>query len=97
MQQMLQRNTKILWRELEGEAVLLNPKAGCSYNLNHIGTFIWKMLDGNHTSEQIATAICESYEVDYDQALHDVESIVAELNQHELLNECLAPSPRTIA
>lgn len=97
MQQMLQRNTKILWRELEGEAVLLNPKAGCSYNLNHIGTFIWKMLDGNHTSEQIATAICDSYEVDYDQALHDVEGIVAELNQHELLNECLASSPRTIA
>ena len=97
MQQMQQRNTKILWRELEGEAVLLNPKAGCSYNLNHIGTFIWKMLDGNHTSEQIATAICESYEVEYEQALHDVEDIVAELNQHELLNEVLSPSPRTTA
>lgn len=94
---MLQRNTKILWRELDGEAVLLSPQAGCSYNLNQIGTFIWKMLDGDHTPEQIATAICESYEVEYDQALNDVESIIAELNQHELLNECLSPSQGTIA
>ncbi len=97
MQQMLQRNTKVLWRELEGEAVLLDPKAGCSYNLNHIGTLIWKMLDGDHTPEQIAGAICEAYEVEYEQALHDVEGIIAELNQHELLNEALSPSPRSIA
>ncbi|MEO8972409.1 MAG: PqqD family protein [Ktedonobacteraceae bacterium] len=97
MQQMLQRNTKVLWRELDGEAVLLDPKAGCSYNLNHIGTIIWKMLDGNHTSELIASAICESYEVEYEQALHDVEDIIAELNQHELLNESLSPSSPTLA
>jgi methyltransferase-like protein len=94
---MLQRNTQVLWRELEGEAVLLNPKVGCSYNLNAVGTFIWKMLDGNHTSEHIATAIYESYEVEYDQALHDVETIIAELNQNELLNECLSPSPSPVA
>lgn len=94
---MLQRNTHILWRELEGEAVLLNPKAGCSYNLNPVGTFIWKLLDGNHTAEHIATAICESYEVEYDQAFHDVEAIIAELNQNELLNECLSPSPFPVA
>ena len=97
MQQMLQRNTKVLWRELDGEAVLLNPKAGCSYNLNHIGTFIWKLLDGNHTSAHIAAAICESYEVEYEQALHDVEAIIAELTQHELLIECLSPSPHSVA
>ncbi len=97
MQQMLQRNTKVLWRELDGEAVLLNPKAGCSYNLNHIGTVIWKLLDGDHTSAQIAAAICKSYEVEYEQALQDVEGIIAELTEHELLHECLSPSSSTIA
>lgn len=93
MHQMLQRNTTVLWRELDGEAVLLDPKVGCSYNLNHIGTFIWKMLDGNHSAEQIATSICESYEVEYEQALQDVEGIIAELVQHKLLEECLSAIP----
>lgn len=88
---MLQRNTKILWRELDGEAVLLNSKAGCSYNLNQVGTFIWKMLDGSHTPEHIASAICEMYEVEYDQALSDVKVIIAELSANELLSEVAAP------
>ena len=84
---MLQRNTAILWRELDGEAVLLSPAAGSSYNLNSVGTFIWKLLDGQHSSADIATAICEVYQVEYEQALQDVESIIADLHSNDLVNE----------
>jgi hypothetical protein len=35
---MLLRNNAVLWRELDGEAILLDPKEGCPYNLNAIGT-----------------------------------------------------------
>ena len=41
---MLKRNGNVLWRELDGEAVLLDPAEGCSYNLNHVGTLIWNCL-----------------------------------------------------
>lgn len=88
---MLQRNSSILWRELDGDAVLLSPSAGSSYNLNQVGTFIWKMLDGEHTSENIAAAICQMYEVEYEQALQDVENILVELRSNNLLNESLTP------
>ena len=84
---MLQRNTSILWRELDGEAVLLSPTAGSSYNLNHVGTFIWKLLDGKHTPADIATMICEVYEVEFEQALQDVQSILADMRANNLLNE----------
>jgi Coenzyme PQQ synthesis protein D (PqqD) len=84
---MLERNTTILWRELDGEAVLLSPSAGCSYNLNQVGTLIWKLLDGKHTPNDIAQAICEVYEVEEEQALSDVESIIADLRANDLLNE----------
>jgi hypothetical protein len=88
---MLQRNPSILWRELEGEAVLLSPSAGSSYNLNQVGAVIWKMLDGNHTSENIAAAICQAYEVEYEQALQDVENILVEMRNNNLLNESSTP------
>ena len=91
---MLQRNTTILWRELDGEAVLLSPSAGSSYNLNQVGTFIWKMLDGKHSSQDIATAICQAYEIEYEQALQDVENILVELRDNDLLSE--SPAPRTV-
>jgi Coenzyme PQQ synthesis protein D (PqqD) len=91
---MVQRNAAILWRELDGEAVLLSPAAGSSYNLNPVGTFIWKLLDGKHSSTDIATAICQIYEVEHEQAFQDVEGIIAELRSNNLVDE--VPSPHIV-
>lgn len=82
---MVKRNDTILWRELDGEAVLLDSRAGCSYNLNQVGTVIWKMLDGTHDSAEIAAAICASYDVEPDQALQDVQQLLDELDKNNLL------------
>lgn len=81
---MFQRNSSILWRELAGEAVLLDPKEGCSYNLNAIGTIIWKLLDGTHSSEAIVQTICEQYEVEPEQAFEDVQRLLAEFQANKL-------------
>ena len=81
---MVQRNPSILWRELDGEAVLLSPSAGSSYNLNQVGTFIWKLLDGQHSTEDIAIALCQDYEVEYEQALQDIERLLIELQNNNL-------------
>lgn len=93
---MLIRNNAVLWRELEGEAILLDPKAGCSYNLNIIGTLIWKLLDGKHTAHDIAAGICESYEVDFEQALHDVQQLLDDLRDNHLLSDVPTPSHTTV-
>ncbi len=93
---MLFRNDKVLWRELDGEAILLDPKEGCSYNLNVIGTLIWKMLDGEHTTSDIAAAICEAYEVDFEQALHDVQQLLDDLCANHLLSNAATPSHSTL-
>jgi hypothetical protein len=93
---MLLRNTTVLWRELDGEAILLNPKEGCSYNLNNVGTLIWKMLDGEHTPDEIARTVCELYDVEYAQALHDVERLLADLRDNNLLSDGVPPSRTTV-
>ena len=84
---MLQHNGAILWRELEGEAVLLDPTEGCTYNLNRVGTLIWKLLDGNHSANEIASVICQEFEVEHEQAWEDVELILTELLKNNLLLE----------
>ncbi len=82
---MLKRNETVLWRELDGEAVLLDAAAGCTYHLNRVGTLIWNLLDGRHTAGEIASAICEAFEVEQEQALHDMQRLVDELRQQQLL------------
>ena len=93
---MLLRNSTVLWRELDGEAILLNPKEGCSYNLNNVGTFIWKMLDGEHSIDEIAKAICECYEVEQDQALQDMRQLLNELRENNLIIEAIIPSHTSV-
>lgn len=82
---MLLRNQAVLWRELDGEAILLDPKEGCSYNLNAAGTLVWKMLDGTHTTNDIVTAICTFYEVEFEQANQDVEYLLDDLRKNNLV------------
>jgi hypothetical protein len=89
---MLQRNKTILWRELDQEVVLLDPMAGCSYTLNAVGAFIWNRLDGEHTTDEIAAAICEVYEVTYKQALQDIESMLVVLCKHNLVAGSAMPA-----
>lgn len=87
---MLQRNKLVLWRELAGEAVLLDPVAGCSYNLNQTGTLIWKLLDGQHSMQDIAATLSDTYQTAYEQVAQDVAHVLEDLRQNNLLSD--APS-----
>ncbi len=91
---MLKRNGSVLWRELDGEAVLLDPAEGCTYNLNRVGTLIWKLLDGDHTASDIASAICQEFEVEHEQALQDMEHLFDEMRHNKLLQSDVS-SPNT--
>ncbi len=90
---MFLRNSSVLWRELDDEAILLDPKAGCSYNLTPVGTLIWRLLDGQHTTAEIIQAICEAYEVEQEQANQDVELLLADLRKNNLV--IASSTPRT--
>ncbi len=83
----IQRNNAVLWRELAGEAVLLDPLEGCSYNLNQVGTFVWKLLDGNTSMDEIVTALCTQYEVEPEHARIDLEQLLSDLRSHHLIVE----------
>lgn len=89
---MLQRNKIILWRELDQGVVLLDPLAGCSYTLNTTGAFIWKKLDGNCSPNELATALCGNDIGTYEQALQDVDDILAALREHNLATESITPA-----
>jgi hypothetical protein len=93
---MLKRNAAVLWRELDGEAVLLDPAEGCTYNLNRVGTLIWKLLDGNHTSNDITSAICQEFEVEHEQAFQDMEHLLDEMRNHKLLQSDVSSANTTV-
>ena len=49
------------------------------YKFNGTGTFIWKLLDKPQTLEAVASALAQQYEIEPDQAIHDVTTFIGEM------------------
>lgn len=50
--------------------------------LNETGDFLWKLLEGEHTREQLVEALLEEYDVSPEQAGQSVDCFVAELEEN---------------
>ncbi|MBP5303248.1 MAG: PqqD family protein [Bacteroidales bacterium] len=68
-------------REVCGQSVIVGEgldaiNFGRMLSLNGTAAWIWKraMQEGEFTSESLASAMCEEYDVAYDRALADIEA-----------------------
>ena len=75
----LRRVEGIAWREIEGEAVLVNVRSDEVMHLNPAASFLWSRLDGRASLEEIARAMTGEFEVDLDMALADAAAFAASL------------------
>lgn len=51
------RSPKILWREVDGSAVLFHEDTGRAFALNETASRIWKMCDGDVSAEDISSQL----------------------------------------
>ena len=75
----LRRLEGIAWREVEGEAVLVNVRRDEVIHLNPSASFLWSSLDGQATLEDIARSITGEFEVGLETALADIIAFAADL------------------
>ena len=74
-----------IWRKIEDQVVIVEDD-GCSVHvLNKTAAQIWEMCDGGVGVTDIASKICERFEVSPDEALADVEQTVSKLKDLGLL------------
>lgn len=52
----------VLREEFDNWAMLFDPDSGNTFGLNPVGVFIWKHLDGLHTTEEILKELRKKYE-----------------------------------
>jgi len=73
---------EIAYRELDGEAIIVNFHNSFFYNFNPVGTFIWERCDGRHTVRHISDDLVKAFEVTPEDAARDslefIEGLVAE-------------------
>lgn len=76
---------QVLFRDLEGESVLLHLGSGLYFGLDEIGTLIWNLLGDGHSLKEIEKRILSEYDVSLEEVQNDVRRIVKELTQNGLL------------
>ena len=77
---------EVVFRELDGEAVLLHTVAGRYFGLDPVGTRMWTALCAGETLESAADALVAEYDVAPERLRRDLEEFVAALVEHELVS-----------
>lgn len=79
-------------RKIGGKYMIVETSDSCVnltnvYSLNETAAQLWEMLcrREGHTAEELAEELCKTYEVEYERALHDVETQLAEWEKMGLL------------
>jgi hypothetical protein len=83
------RSDKVISREISGETILVPIRKGTTveslYTLDEIGSFIWNLLDGQHTQEQVIDAVVIEYAVTRDKASADLVNFIKKLEAFDVV------------
>jgi hypothetical protein len=87
---------EVLYRELDGELVLLNLRTGVFFGLDSVGTRIWHLLATHGSLGRVHRALVAEYEAPPRQLERDLIALVEKLRRKGLV-VCTTPSSRGVA
>ena len=79
------REQDLVWREIDGEIVLLDLASSKYLMINKTGTFLLHLLATEHDQESLATALAERFGVTAAVARADTAAFLAILRERQLL------------
>ena len=85
----------ILFHELEGEMVLLDPAAGIYFGLNEVGTRAWSLIGDGATLGAVHAALLTEFEASPEQVWEDLAALAHKLLEHHLI-ETVPPADRSL-
>jgi hypothetical protein len=76
---------KVVWRNIDGEAVILNLDSGYYYSLNEVGTLIWQLLSEKKDTIRIIEAVRKEYSATESKIKKDLDSLIKDLTKEKLI------------
>ena len=85
MKSTVARNNDIIWRKIEDKVVLVGKEGTEIHTLNKTASHIWELCDGTNSPDEIATSLCERFEVTPEEANTDVRETISKMEQMGLI------------
>jgi hypothetical protein len=79
------RNPVIIWKDIQGESVLLNPENGRYYGLNKVGRAFWEKADGSRSLTEISDLLLTEFEVERPRLMKDLDALMETLTENGLI------------
>jgi hypothetical protein len=83
----------IVFRDLQGEAVILNLDTGVYFGLDPVGTRTWHLLRQHGTLQKVLEALLDEYDVTEARCREDLLDLVARMEEQGLVRVSHAPAP----
>ena len=77
---------EVIFRELDGEAVVLNLDTGIYFGLDAVGTRIWQLLVERKPLKAVLDTLIDEYEAPPDRLQRDLLAFVERLDDKGLLS-----------
>ena len=76
---------EVIFRELDGEAVVLNLDTGIYFGLDAVGTRIWRLLEEHKSLRLVLDTLVDEYDAAPDRLQRDLLAFIERLNGKGLL------------
>ena len=80
----------VVWRELDGEVVILNLATGNYYGLEGAANEMWRLLVQHGSTEEVADIMGREFDVERHQLIQDLDALVQDLARRSIVS--LEPS-----
>ena len=77
---------EVIFRELDGEAVVLNLDTGIYFGLDAVGTRIWRLIEERKPLKAVLDTLIDEYEAPPDRLQRDLLAFVERLDNKGLLS-----------
>jgi hypothetical protein len=78
---------EVVFRELDGEAVILNLDTGIYFGLDAVGTRIWRLIEERKSLRMVLDTLVDEYEAPPDRLQRDLLEFVERLTGKGLLSQ----------
>jgi len=79
------RSEQVMWREIDGQVVILDLRSSIYLRSNGTGARLWERLQTECERDDLIDVLVSSYQIDADVASRDVDAFLATLSDGDLL------------
>jgi Coenzyme PQQ synthesis protein D (PqqD) len=84
-QEPIRLREEIVWREIDGEVVVLDLEGAAYFTVSHSGRTLWPLVVGGTSVEELADRLVERFSLEREVAERDVRSFLDSLGREGLL------------